>query len=640
MLKQMRNDFKKYSWTLWLVIFVFIGGFVVIDGFRGGPGMKDSLIYIGDTTIRAGDYQEQLANTLKNYKERFKENFNKQLITQFGVPEQVLQNVINTTIISNEADKFGITASGKELRDKIVAIPAFQAEGKFIGVERYKQELGWRRIKVTEFENDLKKEIVLDKFRELIGAGLVIDDDTLKETFKKEKDNAQLDYILLKPNTIKESILVTDSEVSDYYEKNKEDFKSPEKRAGNVIALKFDDYKSEIKIDYNEMRNYFDTNKSQYAEPGKTKVSRILLKYNEQNRDEIEKKANDLQKELTKDNFAQKAKEVSEDEKAQQGGDYGYFEWQRFTSQEKTIIDSLNQSEVSFPVDTKTGFALLLVSEKVEERQKSLDEVVDLIRDTLEKQKLEEVVTNKLTAIYKKAQSAPNIKDESLKLGVPVISTELLTSGAPIKDVDESGFISRQLFQLQQNEVGTPVKFAKGMAIVQCLQIDEPKIEPLDKVKDRVKDKTIEAKKLALLLERGKKIAAELNAMTDEKKIEQYLKDKELSANDLAYKRGNKLSYLPKKDGLDDLIFSLPENRYSDPIDLKTEAAIVKVKSKKVTGPADFEAERAAFYTQKLNEVKNNYFASYLTNMREVYDVRINRELYQKIIDDVLRRFN
>lgn len=636
----MRNDFKKYSWTLWLVIFVFVGGFVLIDGFRGGSSVKDSLIYIGDSSVKGGEYQDQLFTTLRNYKERFKENFNKQLINQLRVPEQVLQNVINTTIIRSESEKLGISASDEELREKIVNYPAFQVDGKFIGTKEYKLRLSYAKIMPTKFENGLKEEIVLEKFRELITLGLVIDNDTLKENFKKEKDNVELDYILLKPNTVTDKIEVSDSEISDYYEKNKEDFKSAEKRAGNVIALKFEDYKSEVSIDINDMRSYYSTNKAQYADPGKTKVSRILLKYNETNRDEIEKKATALQKELNKDNFAQKAREVSEDEKAQQGGDYGYFEWQRFTNQEKTIIKSLDPFEVSSPVNTNTGFALLLVSEKVEERQKTLDEVADLIRDTIEKQKLEEVVTNKLTAIYKKVQGAPNIKDESLKLNVPVIGTELLAGGDAIKDVDDSGFISRQLFQLKQNEVGSPVKFAKGMAIVQCLQIDEPKVEPLENVKDNVKVKAIDAKKLVLLMERSKKIAAELNAMTDAKKIEQYLKDKNLSASNLAYKRGNKLSYLPQKEGLDDLIFSMPENKYSDPIDLKTELAIVKVKSKKVTGPADFEGEKAAFYTQKMNEAKNSYFTSYITNMREVYDVRINQELYQKIKDDVLRRFN
>ncbi|MCP5105791.1 MAG: hypothetical protein GY950_20555, partial [bacterium] len=51
MLRNMRNDFKKYSWTLWLVIIAFMGGFVVIDGLKSGRLEKDDMIFVGDTTI-------------------------------------------------------------------------------------------------------------------------------------------------------------------------------------------------------------------------------------------------------------------------------------------------------------------------------------------------------------------------------------------------------------------------------------------------------------------------------------------------------------------------------------------------------------------------------------------------------------
>lgn len=636
----MRNDFKKYSWTLWLVMLAFVLGFIAIDAFRpgGGPDAKDELIYIGDTTIKAGVFQDELQKILLSYKERFKENFDKRLIAQLGLAEQVLQNQINTTILQNEAEKLNITASDEEVRELIINNPSFQVDGKFIGLEEYRLRLSYARIRPLEFENDLKEQITLQKFQDLVSTGLVIDEDTLKEKYAKEKDEAQLDFILLKSNTIKETPEVADNEITEFYEKNKEDFKSPEKRAGNIIALKFDDFKPEISIKAKDMLDYYKTNQANYIEPEKTKVSRILLKYNEQNRNEIEKKANALQAELNKDNFAQKAMELSEDDKAPNGGDFGYFEWQRFSPQEKTIIESLEQFEVSSPVDTKGGFALFFISEKIDKLQKEFDKVRDMIRDTMEKQKLEELVTEKLTAIYKKVKDAENIKEPAEKMGNTVIDSGLLANGAGIKDVDPSGYLSRQLFQLKQNEISTPVTYANGMAIVQLLQIEEPKIEPLENVKDRVKEKTIEAKKLALLVERGKTIAAELNAMTDEKAIEQYLKDKELNTQSFTYKRGNQLSSLPEKKGLDDLIFAMAENRYSDPIDLKTQAVIVKVKSKTIKSPADYENEKTEFYTQKLDEIKKSFFTSYLTKKREDYNVRINQELYQKIKDYVLSR--
>ncbi len=636
----MRNDFKKYSWTLWLVIFAFVGGFVAIDAFRGGPRNTNDMIFIGDTTINVDQYQKQLWTTLRNYKAQFKDNFNKQMITRFGIPDQVVQQVVNTTIMQMEADKLNITASEDELKEKILSLPLFQRDGKFIGVEEYKLILAHNQVKVDEFESDLKKEIILEKFRELITDGLVVGDDTLKEKFKKEKDSADLEYILLKPTIIKDKIEADDDQIKTYYDEHKEDFKSPEQRAGNVVALKFDDYKPEINIEYKDLFDYYRSNQAQYVDEAKTKVSRILLKYEEANSDEILKKAEELQKELTKENFAQKAKELSQDDKAKDGGDYGYYGWQNFTQQEKSIIESLNENQVSTPVNTGSGFALLLVTEKIEKKQKEFDKVKDMIRDTLEKKRLDDLVQNKLAALHGKVQNLPNIKEKAEKLGFTVVETGLIKPGDTVKEVDEQGYVSRQLFQLKQNEVTAPIRMQKGMALVQLLQIKEPEVEPLDKVKDKVKQEVIRVKKLERLMQKSKTIAAELNNIQDEKKIEQYLKDQDLRATTAAYKRGNRLGYLPVKQGLDDLIFSMEENRYSEPIDLKTEVAIVKVKGKKITGAADFENERPTFYSQKLDEMKSNFFASYISNKRDVYDVRINEELYQKVKDYVLNRFN
>ncbi|MCP5102413.1 MAG: hypothetical protein GY950_03490, partial [bacterium] len=384
---------------------------------------------------------------------------------------------------------------------------------------------------------------------------------------------------------------------------HKEDFKSAEQRAGNLIAFKFDDYKKDVELTPQDVYDYYKSNQTQYVEPAKTKVSRILLKHDGTNSDDILKKAEALQKELTAENFAQKAKEVSQGDKAKEGGDHGYYAWQRFSKQEKAIIGSLDQGEISTPVNTGTGFALLFVSEKVDKRQKVLNEVENIIRTTLEKRKLDALVKNKLEVIYKKIEKSENIKEQAKKLGVEVVETELLTSGGAVKDIDPGGYISRQLFQLEEKKVSTPFTFAQGMAIVQLTKIQKPEVEPLDKVKDKVKAAAVKVKKLRRLLQDAKAVTADLNNMTDEKKIEKYLKDKDLGATNSTYRRGNRLAQLPVKKGLDELIFSLAENRYSDPIDMTTEVVIVKVKTKKITAAADFETDRTEFYTQKLNEM-------------------------------------
>lgn len=639
MLRTMREDFKKYSWTLWLVIIAFLGGFAFTDMFSGKSRREGDLIFVGDTVIKAEDYQKQLLSTLQNYKRQFRDNFNKNLINQLRVPEQTLQQMVSTAILRQEAKKMNITVSPAELREKIKSFPGLQQDGKFVGFKAYRLTLSHARINVDEFETEIRNGVMVEKFKTLITAGMVIEDDQLKEKYKTEKDSADVDYIILRPDRVKDKPETTDEEIKTYYEANKDNFKSSEKRSGNVIVMKFDDFKKDITITDKELFDHFQANKEKFREPGKTKVSRILLKYDAKNRDAVLAKAEALQKELTKDNFAAKAKEVSQDDKAQNGGDHGYFAWNRFTKQETTIIDNLKEFEISTPVDTLTGFAILMLSEKKNEQQKEFDKVKPIIKSTIEKERLNALLSDKMAKIHKKVKGVDNIKEKADSLGVTVVDTGALGRGEGAKDLEDNGFISRQLFTLKDKEVSAPVSFPKGMAIVQLIKTDKPEVEPLEKVTEKVKAEVIRQKKVALVLKEAETLANEMNGLENEKAVEEFLKKNDLKADNVAYRRGDRLAHLPQKDGLDKTIFSMDENTYS-PLALKNDAVIVKVKSKKLTTDDDFNKEKDDFYKQKLNELKSGYFNAYISNKREAYDVRINQELFLESKDHVVKRFN
>jgi peptidyl-prolyl cis-trans isomerase D len=307
MLRTMRNDFKKYSWTLWIVIIAFLIGFSFTDAFRGGPVSKTDLLSIDGTSLSGADYEKQLLQKIKYIQDQYKSNFSKALINQLRLPEALLNEIINSTIIQKEAKKMNLTASNDELADKILNM--FQRNGKFMGKEAYLNLLAYNKIDVKEYEENLKKEIVADKYRNLISAALSIDNAFLKAQYKKDKDKADIQFISLDPKSIKESFTADDNETKKYFEDHKENFKTPEKRAGYVIALLYNDSKDELEITDKELYTYFQDNKQNFKKPGKTKVSRIFLVYNEKNREEILKKAEALKNELKKENFSQKAKE-------------------------------------------------------------------------------------------------------------------------------------------------------------------------------------------------------------------------------------------------------------------------------------------------------------------------------------------
>lgn len=212
--------------------------------------------------------------------------------------------------------------------------------------------------------------------------------------------------------------------------------------------------------------------------------------------------------------------------------------------------------------------------------------------------------------------------------------------GQGIKGVDDLGYISRRLFSAKGKEILFPVQFAKGIAIAQVSKIEKPVVEPFEKVKNQVKARVITTKKVEMLKSEAASLATELNGITDPKKVEEALKAKNLTAEAITYKRGNTLSSLPMKKGLDDMLFgSSTLNSYGSPIAFDNAVAIVKIKNKTITTPADFEKDKISFTEQKTKELQDAFFASYMENKMGSYKITTNPELMQKIDDDIMRRF-
>lgn len=655
----MRSNLKSLSWTLWLVILAFIG-FVFVEWGTGGmslSGTDDSIVVVEDTPLTGAEYQKDLEKTLDQYKNQYQGNLNKSMINQMQIPSTLLQRSVNSLIIKKEAKKLSLKVTDEELKDKIINYSemyndkengpmrlyvfreGFKADGAFIGVREYERRIAQSRRTVKDFESDLREQIIFEKLQALLTSGIVIEPSRLEKMYKDENDRVEMDYIVLKTDRVQEDITVNDNELKSYYENNKDKFKTAEKRTGRIVAYNYENFKSELNVPEKEIYDYFKDNKNMFLIPGKTKVSRILLNYNETNREEVLKKAEQLKEELTPENFAAKAKELSNDTKAANGGDWGYKEWQRFTKQEKHTIDRLNQSEISNPIDTLSGFAIIYLPEKVEEGQESYDNVKDRIRNMVEKQKLNELVKSKLEVIYNKLKDDEDISAKATELGIQIHDTEPLSNGQAVGEIDKMGYLSRKLFSLDDKKPAFPVEYMQGVAIVQLNEVIPPAVEPFETAKEKVKANLILDKKLTALMAEAKDIAAQLNDKKEED-VKSFLEKNNLAAEGYTYKRGNKLAYFKVKEGLDNTVFELKKNQYSEPIKFASEVVIIKPRDIFVSSDEDFRLGREYFYNQKITQEQAKFFSSYILNKRNTYEITYNPELFKKINEFVLSRFN
>lgn len=636
----MRQNIKSLAPVLWIVIAAFIltifgvwgGGIIEDSGITG----EDTVAAVGKTKISAESYYSNLRQRLEMMKNQFKD-INKNLILQLNIPGQVLEQLIQQTILLQVAKEMGIHAYDEEIRKKIINYPVFQKEGKFIGFDEYKKILDWNRIPVSTFEQSLEKEILIDKVIKTLSVGIAVSEQEMWNYFKKENETARLEYVLLEIDKLDISETPEKNELREFFRKNKSKYRLPERREGKIVFLNTSSLKNEVELTDAEIKKYYKDNLDKFREPEKIKVSRIYLSFEGKEKEEVTKKAESIMNNLkTGQDFTEMAKKYSEDVKAEVGGNWGLYEWKSLSSKEQDEINQLSEGEISGILELEDGISIIKITEKEPSRIKSIEETRGLIENILLDENSREIAEDRLMRLKKRAEKEKNLSSAAENMGLEAKSTGLLKEGEAYEDKDSSGAVSQTLFSLKKKEVSSPIYTYSGIAIVQLINMEPPRKAKYNEVEKEVRSDFIKEMKK----EKGKEILKKARKESLRTNLEQIA-----SLYDLEYKtvnehkRGQYLSILEENPEFDKLAFSIPLNKLSEVLQFGNNLVLLKVLDRKEATRSEFQKQRNSVKEQLLEEKKNRFLQSYLSSMKEERKVRINSELVQKIQTDILSRY-
>jgi len=523
MLKAMRKNVKSLAPTLWIVIAAFIIAIFAVWGGAGRLGESraaNSIAWVGKERISVDLFYSNLRQRLETMKKEFKE-LDRKLIQQLGVPQQVLEQLIQQTLLLQVAQDLGLDASNDEILEKIKSYPVFQKEGKFIGFEEYKRILEWNRISLTEFEEGLRKEIILSKVVQLATAGIPVTHEEIWENYKKENESAKLEYVLIEKDKIELMSEPASSDIQRYFEEDKEKYKIPERREGAYIFFATEDLKTEIELTDSDLEKYYQDNRSQFEEPEKVKASRIYISFGDREKEMASAEVENIRERIKKgESFNELAVKFSKDEKAQEGGDWGYYDWRRLSPPEKEEIEKLPAGEISSVIELEDGVSLLQVTEKNPAIVQPFEEAKSRIKGILEEEKARSLAEERIVRVRKNAQREKSLDVAAQKIGLKIKDTGLLKEGDALGDIDPSGSLSRALFELKEKEITSPIYTYKGIGVAQLEKIETPRLANFDEVKDEVKEDVLKIKKKEKAHEKMKQTKSQLERKSMEEAAE------------------------------------------------------------------------------------------------------------------------
>jgi len=210
MLDRMRRHRNWLNWSLILVCLAFII-FYIPDFLRGtgaDAASPDTVAVVEGRSISAEEFRRTYQAQLQAYRSAYGGNMSEQLLKQLGVDQQILQQMVDERASLAEATRLGIRVSDEEVKQRILAMPAFQENGHFIGDQRYQQLLRAQRppLMPAEFEENVRRALTTEKLRVAITDWLSVPDKELEQEYRRRNDKVKLALINLTTDSFRAQV--------------------------------------------------------------------------------------------------------------------------------------------------------------------------------------------------------------------------------------------------------------------------------------------------------------------------------------------------------------------------------------------------------------------------------------------------
>ena len=186
----MMDFLRKHTRTIFIITIIgFLAGIFIGFGsyFMGKGTPADAVAKINGVRIPLKKYQSLYTRVMDNLRES-NTDITDQVVQQKR--QQVIQDLIQEEVFWQEAAKYGILVTDKELAATIQSFPAFQKDGRF-DQQVYFQILLYRlRMTPQEFEESQRRRIAMFKLRDIVISGLKITEQELQfEYFMEHRGN-------------------------------------------------------------------------------------------------------------------------------------------------------------------------------------------------------------------------------------------------------------------------------------------------------------------------------------------------------------------------------------------------------------------------------------------------------------------
>ena len=594
---------QKTVFVLWFVIFAFIGLIVVEWGADySGPstnGASDAVGVINGETISLQQFQDALRRIARQVPQE-------QRADQALLVRQVWDYYVREIILTQEYERLGFEVTDGEIafytRNKppqaVREFEVFQTDGAF-DMDKYVQFIGNpanlsdpnNQALVLWIESTIERQLLDYRLQRMLRGTAQVSPNEAHQHFAEANEKVRLEYAFAPSDAADGEIEVADEDLAAYYQEHVADYEHPD----------------QVKLEYVRF-------------PKEPSAADSL-----ETKEEIERLRQEI--EAGKD-FAELAGVVSDDEgSVARGGDLGFFGRGQMVAPFEEAAFALAPGELSGPVQTRYGWHLIKVEERLEESGGEKVHARHILLRYQPSRTTEDSLRSR-AEVFQEQAAAEGFAAALAASGTEATPTNFLQKSQAVPGIStNTTWLVNWFFEQEPGAVSQVLEDDLGLWVVHLVAKRPEGTVPLDELRDQLEPLVRTRKKAVRAAARLEAVRREVEAGTTLAQAAQNA-GVELQTPE-AFARTESVEGLGRANAVIGAAFRLQEGQLSEVIEVteggKRGAYLLKLLEKTPVDEEQFAAQReqviAQLQAQREQEAVQNWFA-YLYETAEIEDNR------------------
>lgn len=630
MLRLMRKNAS--SWIIKILLGIVILVFILWGTGSHNDKSANQVALVNDVSISMDEYRDTYYNLLESYRQRFGRSLDDEMIKMLQLKNQAVNNLINKTLILQEAGRLKIQIPDEELTNSVRGINAFNKNGTF-DIQQYRAVLEQNRLTPEAFEANQREVMLVEKMRSFITDNAKVSVEEAYKWYSWDQASMNFDVVLFKPDNYKD-IEPSEDEINDFYEKQKNNYRTDPEIKVRYLPFTPDSYRDKIEISEDEIKEYYETNINDFSSPKTIEARHILFKVDGNAPPEIinqkkEEAIKVLKMAKSNHDFAELAKKYSEGPSKDQGGYLGAFEKGSMVKPFSDKAFSMKTGEISEPVQTRFGWHIIKVEKINGESTLSERTAEPEIRSKLIDEKAKTYAYDEAASAYDISLEGDDLIQTAEEKNLQLETTDFFTKNNPAKGIKDQIKFTSAAFNLNVMEISDIIDLSDGYCIMQVIEKTPAAIPELKDVKAEVIPDLVKKIQDAKAAEDANTMLAALkkgSSLSEEsKKFNMNITTTGL------IKRNDSIQGIGYEQNITDAAFKLSSGNTLPDNVLKGQKGyfIIKFNDKKAPAHDGFENEKKKIIENLLRHKKLKIFETWLSQIKESTDIYIEKEFLE-----------